>query len=80
MISDVRRSIHYLAKDAGILQTVGYIQALLLQWLGSPLALSERMVTMLVGKPSHLHAFVGAIEGAVCQVLLESCFKMGRVD
>lgn len=63
MISDVRRSIHYLAKDAGILQTVGYIQALLLQWLGSPLALSERMVTMFVGKPSHLHAFVGAIEG-----------------
>ncbi|KAF2984040.1 hypothetical protein EK904_008080 [Melospiza melodia maxima] len=62
MISDVRRSIHYLAKDAGILQTVGYIQAVLLLWLGSPLALPEGMVTMFVGKPSHLPAFVRTIE------------------
>lgn len=63
-----------------VLQTVGYIQAALQQEFGSPLVLSEGMVTMFVGKPSHLHAFVGAIEGQYVMYYFYYCFKMGRVD
>lgn len=36
---------------------------MLQQGFGSPLPLSEGMVTMFVGKSSHLHTFVGATEG-----------------
>lgn len=51
------------------------LQAALQQWFGSPLTMSEGVVTMFVGKPSHLRAFVGPIEGQCVMYYLKIVLK-----
>lgn len=59
----VRRCIHSLVTDDILLQTWSYLQATPQQWFGSPVAVSEGAVAVLVGSSSDIYGFVGTVEG-----------------